>query len=79
MKTIKEAPSEEVQAEIEREVDITTTSFTKETDKRHILIRPIDMLYHDIKSGNLADGSWVAAIDKVKEAHPKPEGPEPEL
>jgi hypothetical protein len=37
------------------------------------------MLYHDIKSGNLSNGSWIAAIDAVKEQHPKPEGSEPTL
>jgi hypothetical protein len=37
------------------------------------------MLYQDIKAGNLNNGSWIAAIDAVKEEHPKPEGPEPQL
>lgn len=78
----REAPSwEEVQAEIEREVDIYNY-FLYERNRQEAYPDwrdQLDMLYHDIKSGNLADGSWVAAIDKVKEAHPKPEGPEPEL
>jgi hypothetical protein len=39
----------------------------------------LDMLYHDIKSGNINNGSWIAAIDAVKENHPKPEGPEPQV
>ena len=33
----------------------------------------LDMLYHDIKSGNLNNGKWITAIDAVKERHPKPE------
>jgi len=26
----------------------------------------LDMLYHDIKSGNLENGAWIKAIDAVK-------------
>ena len=37
------------------------------------------MLYHDLKSGNLNNGAWIAAIDAVKEKNPKPGEPEPEL
>jgi len=37
----------------------------------------LDMLYHDIKNGNIENGSWIKAIDEVKEAFPKPEGPVP--
>ena len=37
------------------------------------------MLYHDLKAGNLNNGTWMTAIDMVKENHPKPEEPEPEL
>ena len=33
----------------------------------------LDMLYHDIKSGNLENGTWIAAIDAVKNEYPKPE------
>ena len=35
------------------------------------------MLYHDLKSGNLNNGTWIAAIDAVKENNPKPDAPEP--
>ena len=35
----------------------------------------LDMLYHDLKSGNLNNGTWITAIDAVKENNPKPEGP----
>lgn len=33
----------------------------------------LDMLYHDIKSGNLQNGTWVEAIEEVKNTFPKPE------
>lgn len=33
----------------------------------------LDKLYHDIKSGNLETGTWIAAIEAVKEKYPKPE------
>ncbi len=39
----------------------------------------LDMLYHDIKSGNLNNGKWITAIDAVKEKFPKPSEPEPDL
>lgn len=37
----------------------------------------LDMLYHDIKSGNLENGSWITCIDEIKNKYPKPEYPEP--
>lgn len=33
----------------------------------------LEMLYKDIKSGNLENGSWVQMIDQVKQDHPKPD------
>ena len=33
----------------------------------------LDLLYHDIKAGNLETGSWIAAIEAVKQQFPKPE------
>jgi len=33
----------------------------------------LDMLYHDIKSGNLENGEWIQAIDDVKNTIRKPE------
>lgn len=33
----------------------------------------LDLLYHDIKTGNLENGSWIAAIEAVKTQFPKPE------
>ena len=37
----------------------------------------LDMLYHDIKNGNLENGKWIHAIEDVKESFPKPEGTVP--
>ena len=33
----------------------------------------LDMLYHDIKNGNVENGSWIQAIDSIKEKYPKPD------
>jgi len=33
----------------------------------------LDLLYHDIKAGNLQTGNWIAAIEAVKQQFPKPE------
>ena len=32
----------------------------------------LDLLYHDIKSGALDSGAWIAAIEAVKTQYPKP-------
>lgn len=37
------------------------------------ILDQLDMLYHDIKEGNLSKGRWVTAIDEVKNLYPKPE------
>ena len=39
----------------------------------------LDMLYHDIKNGNIENGTWMASIDSVKRTFPKPKGPAPDL
>jgi hypothetical protein len=31
-----------------------------------------DMLYHDIKSGNLESGDWIKKIEEIKNKYPKP-------
>lgn len=31
----------------------------------------LDMLYHDIKNGNLENGSWLQTIEAVKTKYPK--------
>lgn len=33
----------------------------------------LDLLYHDIKAGNLESGNWIAAIETVKQQFPKPQ------
>ena len=33
----------------------------------------LDLLYHDIKAGNLESGNWIAAIESVKQQFPKPQ------
>ena len=39
----------------------------------------LNLLYDDIKSGNLENGKCVQMVEAVKEKHPKPEGDPPEL
>jgi len=59
-------------------------SFDVDTYNRHLYLQrreeeygdwrdQLEMLYKDIKEGNLETGSWVQMIDKVKSKHPKPE------
>ena len=31
------------------------------------------MLYHDIKNGNLENGTWIQTIDDIKNKYPKPQ------
>lgn len=38
----------------------------------------LNLLFDDIKSGNLENGKWVQFIESVKERHPKPEGEPPQ-
>jgi hypothetical protein len=71
----------EVEAEIIREVKIYNYYlYERNRQQQYPEIKDqLDMLYHDLKSGNLNNGTWIAAIDAVKENNPKPEGPEPKL
>ena len=39
----------------------------------------LDMLYNDIKSGNLQNGEWIKLIDSVKKEISKPEEPKPDV
>jgi len=78
----REPPSwEDIENEMLREVEIYNYYlYERNREKEYPPIKDqLDMLYHDIKEGNLQNGSWIAAMDAVKEMHPKPEGPEPEL
>lgn len=77
----REAPSwEEIEAEIIREVRIYNYYlYERNREKEYPQIKDqLDMLYHDLKAGNLNNGTWIAAIDAVKENNPKPGYPEPE-
>ena len=78
----REPPTwEEIEAEIVREVGIYNYYLyerNREEQYPHVKDQ-LDMLYHDLKSGNLNNGAWIAAIDAVKEKNPKPGEPEPEL
>ena len=78
----REPPTwEEIEAEIVREVEIYNYYLyerNREEQYPHVKDQ-LDMLYHDLKSGNLNNGAWIAAIDAVKEKNPKPGEPEPEL
>jgi hypothetical protein len=38
----------------------------------------VNLLYDDIKSGNLENGKWVQMVEAVKAKHPKPEGQPPQ-
>lgn len=71
----------EIQEEIHREYKIYDYyEYERNRSKEYPDIKEqLDMLYHDIKSGNLNNGTWITAIDAVKENNPKPEGPAPKL
>lgn len=78
----REPPTwEEIQEEIVREVKIYNYYlYERNREKEYPSIKDqLDMLYHDLKEGNLNNGTWMTAITAVKENHPKPEEPEPEL
>jgi len=78
----REPPTwDEIQAEIVREVKIYNYYlYERNREKDYPSVKDqLDMLYHDLKAGNLNNGTWMTAIETVKENNPKPEGPEPEL
>jgi len=78
----REPPTwDEIQAEVVREVEIYNYYlYERNREKDYPSVKDqLDMLYHDLKAGNLNNGTWMTAIDAIKENHPKPEGPEPEL
>ena len=54
--------------------------YERKRDKEYPSIKDqLDMLYHDIESGNLSDGLWISVIKEVKNKNPKPETPQPEI
>ena len=69
----------EIEEEIERQ-QVIYDYYQYERDRRNNFPSgedQLDMLYHDIKNGNLENGSWIQAMDSVREKFPKPEGPPP--
>lgn len=72
---------EEIEAEIIREVNIYNYYlYERNREEQYPFLQDqLDMLYHDIKSGNLENGSWIASIDKVKQENPKPDAPPPTI
>tara|TARA_B100000029_G_C16843892_1_gene692838 strand:+ start:50 stop:418 length:369 start_codon:yes stop_codon:yes gene_type:complete len=72
---------DEINAEMAREVEIYNYYLYERNREKEFpdLKDQLDMLYHDIKSGNLNNGKWITAIDAVKEKFPKPSEPEPDL
>ena len=78
----REPPNwKEVEEEIVREVKIYNYYlYERNREEQYPEIKDqLDMLYHDLKSGNLNNGTWITAIDAVKERNPKPDAPEPIL
>ena len=78
----REPPSwKDVEAEIVRQVKIYNYYlYERNREEQYPQIKDqLDMLYHDLKSGNLNNGTWITAIDAVKEKNPKPDAPEPIL
>ena len=78
----REPPSqEEIDVEMIREVDIYNYYlYERDREENYPDIKEqLDLLYHDIKNGNLNSGEWITAIDAVKNKYPKPTNPEPEL
>lgn len=69
-------PSEQ---EIENEITRLRIDFDRKKYQRQRITEypsigdQLDKLYHDIKSGNLETGTWIASIEAVKEKYPKPE------
>ena len=63
-------------AEIQAEIDRLQTNYDAKQYQRDRVYPSIgdqlDMLYHDIKAGNLETGDWITAIEQVKTDNPKP-------
>jgi len=72
---------EEVEAQIQKDVETYNYYlYERNREKDYPSVKDqLDMLYHDLKAGNLNNGTWMTAIEAVKTNHPKPEGPEPDL
>ena len=78
----REPPTwDELQVELRRQYEIYEYfEYERKRDKEYPSIKDqLDMLYHDIESGNLSDGLWISVIKEVKNKNPKPETPQPEI
>jgi hypothetical protein len=66
---------DEIREEVKREVEIYNYYLYERNRVKEFpeLKDQLDMLYHDIKNGNLENGSWIQAIDSIKEKYPKPD------
>jgi hypothetical protein len=76
-----EAPEwEEVEAQIQKDVETYNYYLyarNRETEYGDWKDQ-LNLLYDDIKSGNLENGKWVQMVEAVKARHPKPEGQPPQ-
>ena len=64
---------EEIHQEIKREVEIFNNYWYHRCriEKYPPVEVQLDMLYHDIKNGNIENGKWIRLIDSIKNTHPK--------
>ena len=72
---------EEIEEELKREC-IIYNYFLYEVNRQKAypeIKEQLDMLYHDIKSGNLNNGTWIKSVEEIKQKYPKPEEPIPEF
>jgi hypothetical protein len=70
---------EEVEAQIQKDVEVYNYYLyarNRETEYGDWKDQ-LNLLYDDIKSGNLENGKWVQMVEAVKARHPKPEGQPP--
>lgn len=66
---------EEIEEQIQKDIDVY--NYYQYSRNREMEYgdwkKQLDLLYQDIKSGNLEDGNWIKMIDSVKQKYPKPE------
>lgn len=70
---------EEIQNQIMKDVDVYNYYLyaRNREDEYGDWKEQLNILYDDIKSGNLENGEWVQMIESVKAKYPKPEGDPP--
>lgn len=75
-----EAPTwEEIEEQIQKDVDIYNYYLYARNREEEYgdWKEQLNLLFDDIKAGNLENGKWVQMIEEVKARHPKPEGNPP--